>query len=156
MDAILTSPVRAAYRGSSGKATLDLFARLLERGPDGELACLLFRAQKNSSRAKTGAYRYGRDAAGQRFAKGAYERKGESLEALCRFLTDLGCDDGSVWGWKIDRHADRNQWVLYVETPQGQCSFHSPTRYAGPDFSGEWDRANSEETVLRFCEEVLA
>ncbi len=43
-----------------------------------------------------------------------------------------------------------------VDLPElGQCSFHSPERYAGPDYPGEWDgRRASEERILAFCQKV--
>ena len=57
--------VMQTYQGSDGEATRALYAELQQRGPVGVIAVNLFRAQKNSARAKV--YRGGvRDASVQR------------------------------------------------------------------------------------------
>lgn len=144
--------VRKAYFGSDGQLTMRVCAALQATGPNGLLAVLLFRAQKASTRAKK--YR-GRNSDGESFRNLAYGRKQQTLEQLAEFLDDAGCD-GEFWGWQRDKDAGhKNDWILYVELPCGQCSFHSPKRHAGPDFKGRWDRSMaSEEVILRFCEQV--
>ena len=48
-------------------------------------------------------------------------------------------------------------WVVYIDIPQGQVSFHSPDRYIGPDYMGEWDGSHmSEERILSYCDRVLS
>jgi len=43
-----------------------------------------------------------------------------------------------------------------VDLPEGQVSFHSLARYAGPDYAGDWDgQRKSEERILRFCDQVF-
>jgi hypothetical protein len=32
-----------------------------------------------------------------------------------------------------------HQWVLYVDLPTGQVSFHTAARGVGPDYPGKWD-----------------
>jgi len=39
----------------------------------------------------------------------------------------------------------RALWVVYFELPQGQVSFHSPTRGSGPDYPGEWDGTHTSQ-----------
>lgn len=146
-----TTLVSRAYWGSDGALTLQAFAALLACGYNGELACLLFRAMKASTRAKVYRGGNGKDS----YRKLSYDRKGESLALLCEFLTGCSAD---CWGWKMDHSAQHNnRWVLYVELPNGQVSFHSEKRYSGPEFKGEWNRdSHSEESVVTFCEEVIA
>lgn len=65
------------------------------------------------------------------------------------------------WGWAPDasvRFGESASWVLYVDLPHGQVSFHSPTRGRGPDYPGRWDgqRNVGDLRVLRFVEVVLA
>ena len=49
-----------------------------------------------------------------------------------------------------------NMHVLYVDLPNGQVSFHSPERFDGPDYLGEWDGLRmSEERIIQFCQEVF-
>lgn len=65
------------------------------------------------------------------------------------------------WGWATDesvQFGESASWLLYVDLPHGQVSFHSPTRGRGPDYPGQWDgqRNVGELRVLRFVEVVLA
>lgn len=121
------------YTGSDGEATKALYSALEQLGPDGLVAMNLFRAQKCSERAKK--YR------GRRYVNDAYARKEWSLGLLCDILAAHGEALGIAWGWKVDPKEPFAKWVLYVETSQGQISFHSPKRLNGPDFNGDWDRA---------------
>ena len=62
-------------------------------------------------------------------------------------------------GWKEDPatlFGERVSWVLYVDLPDGQVSFHGPSRGAGPAYLGEWDgqRGMSVQRVIDFCESV--
>lgn len=140
------------YNGSDGKVTIAYYQQLQERGPLGVIAMNLFRAQKCSSRAKK--YR-------RRVYKGeAYDRKNWSMQELCKALDLYGskrCGDPMIaYGWKQDPNCQGFEWVLYVDLPQGQVSFHSPTRGAGPDYAGEWDGARkSAERILAFCDNVM-
>jgi len=116
----------------------------------------LFRAQKCSTRAKV--YRGGLRGIGS-FRSLAYQRKAWSMKNLCDCLAEHGSELGINFGWKRDPNTplhDAPSWVLYVDLPQGQVSFHSPTRYAGPDYPGEWDGVRAScERVLAFCEAVF-
>jgi hypothetical protein len=85
----------------------------------------------------------------------AYDRKGESLKELASVLVEHGMQIGITFGWGRDE-GSFNPWVLYVELPNGQCSFHSPERYDGPDYLGEWDGVRaSEERIINFCQVVI-
>ncbi len=113
------SQVSQAYFGSNAQLTIALMDALLCSGPDGELAVLLFKAQKASTRAKK--YR-GRSATGDSYRDLAYNRKTDSLLALADFLDASG---GECWGWKIDDKAGHaNKWVLYIDLPNGQVRGH--------------------------------
>jgi hypothetical protein len=85
----------------------------------------------------------------------AYERKAYSLKELIAALADHGAALGITFGWGRDESQHYNKWVLYVDLPNGQVSFHSPERYDGPDYPGEWDgRRASEERIISFCQQV--
>lgn len=123
----------------------------------GEIAVCLFRAQKRSSRAKE--YR------GGRYRRSAYDVKSWSMEQLCDKLAAWNLQallpsDGIPWGWKQDSSVQfgaGHSWVLYVDLPQGQVSFHSPTRMKGTDYLGEWcGQHKSAERILAFCDHVAA
>ena len=139
---------RQVYEGSDGALTRRFLLDLEKRGPAGCVAALLFRAQKSSRRAKM----YGMTS----YRGLAYDRKGESLKELTAALAEHGAALGITFGWGRDERSF-NPWVLYVELSElGQVSFHSPERYDGPDYPGEWDgRRASEERIINFCQEVL-
>lgn len=153
--------VRHVYKSSDGAMTKQLYALLAKRGAAGEVAVELFRAQKCSERAKK--YRGGIRGVGS-FKAMAYERKGWALHNLCTTLLtgaagsriERAVELNISFGWKEDPRESFARWVLYVELPNGQVSFHSPVRHDGPDFKGEWDGQHlSCERVLAFCDAVL-
>jgi len=78
-----------------------------------------------------------------------------SRRRACAALAEHGEALGIAYGWKRDPLAFTNPWVLYVDLPNGQVSFHSPARGEGPDYAGEWDAMHaSEERILAFCDGV--
>lgn len=167
MATLATSSLTASavYNGSDGSETRRLLGALRRRGLMGDIAASLFTAQKASERAK----RYGH--AGFQGSRGrvtyrdlSYTRKGEALFALCEILkeTDLrfGEDRPFLWGWRKDGSSFASvapPWVLYVDLPTGQVSFHSLERYAGPEYPREWDgvRKASAGRIVAFCQNIL-
>lgn len=123
--------VHQIYLGSDGEATSALYARLEALGAVGLVAVNLFRAQKCSERAKV--YR------GRGYRSEAYERKNWSLGNLCAALESKSAALGLAWGWRRDPQQEFFPWVLYVELPTGQVSFHARERGVGPDYPREWD-----------------
>lgn len=139
------------YRSSDGEQTKRYYARLETKGPIGLVALNLFRAQKCSARAKQYQRRTHKDS--------AYGRKNWSLENLVAVLEQHAGALGIVYGWKRDDKADFAEWVLYVELPAGQASFHSVVRMAGPNYAGEWDRSpagSSAMRIIKFCDQVMS
>lgn len=144
------------YQTSDGELTRAYYEELQKRGPLGMIAMNLFRAQKCSARAK----RYHGGIPGQGSYRGmAYERKEYSIKLLS---SKLASDDGGfgiVFGWKRDPRVVLGgdaAWVLYVDLPTGQVSFHSPVRFEGPDYAGDWDGQHaSQDRVLAFCDQVM-
>jgi hypothetical protein len=139
------------FTQNNGDITKAYYAELEALGPLGHIAVCLFRAQKRSSRAK--------DYSRGKYRRAAYDVKAWSMGELCAALSKPGSPITS-WGWKQDTAVVFGQepsWVLYVDLPNGigQCSFHSPTRMAGPDYPGEWDGAHrSAERIIAFCDQV--
>jgi hypothetical protein len=141
------------YTASDPVATKALYSRLEARGPIGVVALNLFRAQKCSARAK--AYHGGIPGKGS-YARMAYERKAWSIGNLCHVLTRHCHELRIIWGWSNDPRESYASWVLYVELPQGQVSFHNTQRLTGPEYFTGWDgQHKSEERILAFCDEVL-
>lgn len=138
--------ILSVFEGSDGAGTLALYDDLRTLGPAGVVAIELFRAQKSSTRAK--AYR------GGGFKGKAYGRKQWAMDNLTKVLAE-----GSMrWGWKLDPAQEFHNWVLYVDLPNGQVSFHAAARGDGPDYPGDWDRVKnmSPSRVCRFIADLFA
>jgi hypothetical protein len=147
--------LRASYvwQQSDGDVTREFYRRLAEKGPIGHVALNLFRANKCSARAKQ--YRGGLPGRGS-FHNMAYERKSWSIGVLSEILKKYGRAAGIRWGWKVDLGTPGYSYVIYVDLPQGQVSFHNSHRLAGPDYPGEWDGQKlSTERIVQFCDAVL-
>lgn len=144
------SYVLGVYGGPNGEATKALYERLEKLGPIGLVALNLFRAQKNSERAK--AYR------GRGYKGAAYDRKQWAMGNLDEALVGHADALGLRWGWGNDPGQAFHCCVLYVELPTGQVSFHTNIRGSGPDYPGEWDgvRGKSAERICRFVAQLLA
>jgi hypothetical protein len=145
------------YKGSDAAVTKAYYADLAAVGLVGTVAVNLFRALKASTRAKV--YRGGIAGRGS-FRSMAYDHKGWSMKNLCNTLCDHADDLGIRFGWQKDPSTllrGQVSWVLYVDIPTGQVSFHSPVRYGGPDYEGKWDgvRTASCTRILAFCDQVL-
>ncbi len=142
------------YNGSDGEVTKAFYAELEKLGVIGIVALNLFRAQKCSERVKK--YRGGNGHG--RYKDQAYERKSWSMGLLCKALQDHGKVLGITWGWGLDGSQDNfAPWVLYVDLPQGQVSFHALSRGAGPDYDGKWDGSvgSSPVRIIGFCDRIL-
>jgi hypothetical protein len=147
--------VREIYDGSNGDATKAFYDRLTALGPVGTIAMNLFRAQKASARAKV--YRGGIPGRGS-FKGMAYDRKNWSLAQLEGALVHHAVALGIRWGWQHDSGTPGYEWVLYVELPTGQVSFHSAQRGSSQTFDGRWDglRGASHHRIIQWCEQLLA
>lgn len=148
------SDLLAIYEGSNGEATKALYAELEPIGPIGLIATNLFRAHKASARAKV--YRGGERGRGS-YRSMAYDRKEWSLGNLQDVLTRYGTELGIAWGWKEDPAQEFHRWVLYVDLPTGQVSFHTAHQGSGPDYSGAWDgvRDQGPTRICMFIARVL-
>src|SRR6266446_4011585 len=147
---------REIFDGSSPETTRAYYAALAKRGPAGDVAVNLFRAQKCSARAKR--YRGGIRGVGS-YRSMAYSTKSWAMKNLCQVLAAHGDELGISFGWKRHREVvfgARPSWVLYIDLPQGQVSFHSPDRLSAHEYPGEWDRERkSEERILEFCDLIF-
>lgn len=138
---------RAIFEGSNGAATQALYRSLELLGPAGVIAMNLFRACKCSGRAK--AYR-------SRYKGEAYERKNWSLQNLCTELAKSAAALGIEWGWGEDDTQEFHRWVLYVEIPTSQVSFHTENRMCPKDYPSHWDGSrDSPSRIIRWTTGLL-
>lgn len=138
--------IMRVYMGSDGEATKALYRRLESHGPAGFIATNLFRACKCSERAKV--YR------GGGFRGAAYDRKQWSMDNLVKALTEHAPVIGIAWGWGEDPAQPYHRWVLYVEIPSGQVSFHTAERGEGPDYGKPWDGIR-DQGPTRICRWIV-
>lgn len=138
------------YEGSDGDKTKALYVDLEKVGPIGCIAMNLFRAQKNSARAKV--YR------GRRFKNAAYESKQWAMGNLCAILERHADAAGIRWGWGRDEDQPVYKDVLFIDLPTGQVSFHTETRGKGPTYPGTWDGKHrvSTDRIVRWTARVLS
>lgn len=153
-DIAILQRVTQTYHGSDGDKTKALYDELRARGANGIVAMNLFRACKNSFRAKK--YRGGIPGRGS-YRGMAYERKQWAIGLLCEALTAHSQNLGIPWGWGLDRNQEVHAHVLYVDLPAGQVSFHTGQRGAGPDYPHEWDgvRGAAPDRICAYCADVL-
>jgi hypothetical protein len=147
------------YKGTKSAGALltkRYYALLAQLGPVGDVAMNIFRAQKASARAKV--YRGGVRGVGS-FRAMAYDKKDWSIDQLCKALL-AHPETGITFGWKLDPKMvalhEAAKWVLYVDLPEGQVSFHNVKRHAGPDYPGDWDgKLNvSGQRIIDFCNRI--
>ncbi len=138
------------FAQNNGEVTRAYYEVLNARGPAGQVAVALFRAQKRSTRAKK--YRRGK------WRHAAYDVKNWSLSEVCRLLKEHGAALSIRYGWKRDPNTPGFEQVLYVDLPNGhgQVSFHSAVRYEGPDYAGDWDGHRlSAERIIAYADAVM-
>ncbi len=162
-----SSPAVRAFTNLSDPAALRAYlSELRSRGPAGEVAALLFQAQRSSSEAKL--WRPGGAGSRRRYAA-----KADALAKLARALTEHADALGITWGWARDADVKRREallrrgkddadafenrgptWLFYADLPCGQVSFHAGRRGFGPDYQGKWDgvRGASVERILQYCD----
>lgn len=135
----------AIYAGSDGDATTALYERLATMGDRGTIALNLFRACKCSERAK--GYR-------GRHKGSAYGRKQWSIDQLVAVLER---QNAITWGWAEDPAQAFHRWVIYVDIPTGQVSFHTQNRGPGPAYVGEWDRQHGSgpSRIVAWTQSIL-
>jgi hypothetical protein len=135
------------FEQNDGDTTKAYYREMDGRGPAGMVATALFRAQKRSRAAK----RYRRRV----FTRKAYDVKNWSIAEVCRLLAAYAERLGISWGWAKDEKAIGFENVIYVDLPEGQCSFHAPVRGAGPEYAGKWSgKKNSAEVIFAYCDRI--
>lgn len=145
--------VQRIYNGSDAQATIGLYAELEALGQAGSIAVNLLRAAKKSGAAKR--YR------GSRYKRASYGGKGWALEQAVTFLSERPLEPPIAWGWGIDtklkQGGDPHYYVLYVDLPTGQVSFHTDVLLGGPTYAGQWDgaRGASPERICRWAAMLL-
>ena len=123
-------------------------------GPMGQLASLLFKAEKTNMQAKS----YSGRAPVSRRPYGDYskDRMQEMLEKAIGLLDAHAKTLGIPWGWGKDDVPGKPPWVLNIDLPAGQVTYRLPERSIGPDYeTGSEGDSRNESRITGFCAGVL-
>lgn len=138
---VQAAEVREIFFGSDGERSKALYSQLERIGPHGRIAALCLRAQKASDKANFYIFR--------EYKRIAYERQNEALIALVDTLNQSSII--RTWGWGRDE-AGYHKWVLYVDLPQGQVSWHNESKIGDRDYPNQSDGTGlSQERILAFA-----
>lgn len=146
---------QAAYEATDYSETRSYLRALANAGRLGRIAAALFAAMRASTDAKTERrLAKGDPLAEITVSRAGYARKRLAMQKVCELLAHNAA--GLAWGWGNDRRQADCPFVLFVDLPQGQVSFHTPEKLMGPEYAGRWDRAcQNRERVLAFCDALL-
>lgn len=87
-----------------------------------------------------------------------WERSNQKLRKF--FVSDRPFQEppafATTWGWKEDAAQEYHKWVLYVDLPTGQVSFHAASPLSEHRYAGEWDGQHcSARRITAYVDHVL-
>ena len=143
-----------AFCISDAPASRRLCKELDAMGPIGQLASLLFKAQKSDHQAKT--YIGIAPVSRRPYRDYSNDRMEEMLAKAIRLLDAHAKAMGISWGWVRGDKPGVPPWVLCIDLPTGKVIYRFPYRHRGPDYelALEDDSRNSDR-VTAFCAGVL-
>ena len=146
--------VSEAFSTSSPQLSRRLCKDLDSMGPHGQLASLLFKAEKASRQAKSYS---GREPVSRRpYGDYSNDRMTIMLKEAIRLLDAHAKDMDVSWGWSKSDVPDAPPWLLCIDLPTGLVAFRMRDRRLGPDYGpgAEGDCRNSDR-ISKFCAGVL-
>ena len=123
-------------------------------GPMGQLASLLFKAEKANMQTKN---YLGKAPVSQRpYRDNTNERLQEMLDRVASLLDAHARGMDISWGWSKDDAPDKPLWILCVDLPTGLVTYRLPYRHLGPDYkmATDSDSYNSDR-ITEFCAGVM-
>ena len=150
-----TIRVVKAFYGYDAMAIQDVKARLKAGGLKGELADLLFEAERTDLNA--GVCRTTPACSWTSRHRRKWDRWIRALKALVSFLDRSASQLGIHWGWQEHENQTGPFWVVFIDLPTGQVFYSAPERLTDHQYEGsmEWSESN-EIPIFEFCEEILA
>lgn len=149
-----TNRVSEAFCTSNAPLSRQLCKDLDAMGPMGQLASLLFKAEKASKQANSYS---GKAPVSQRpYGDYSKDRMKGMLEKAIGLLDAHAKDLGIPWGWSKDDAPGKPPWILCIGLPTGVVTFRMPERRLGPDYGpGAEDGCRNSNRISDFCEGVL-
>ena len=143
-----------AFCSSDAPASRGLCKELDALGPMGQLASLLFKAEKARMQARS--YSGRAPVSGRPFRGYSYDRMREMLAKAIRLLDAHAKAMGIAWGWSRNDAPGKPPWVLSIDLPTGQVTYRIQERHleADNELESEDEILNSSR-ITKFCAEVL-
>lgn len=146
--------VSEALCTSNAPLSRRLCKELDSMGLMGELASLLFKAQKANEQAKS--YRGKAPVSRRPYGDYSKDRMQEMLKKASYLLDAHATTMGVSWGWSVDDKPNRPPWVFCIDLPTGQVVYRLPYRGIGPDYeSGFGSEFSNDHRIAEFCAGVL-
>lgn len=146
--------VDCAFCTSDAPASRRLCKELDAMGPMGQLASLLFKAEKAHKQAKS--YSGRAPVSGRPYRGYSYDRMREMLAKAIRLLDAHAKAMGVTWGWSRNDAPGKPLWVLCIDLPTGQVTYRIQERHLEADceLESEHELLNSSR-ITKFCAGVL-
>ena len=146
--------VSEAFSTSSPQLSRRLCQDLDSMGPMGQLASLLFKAEKASKQAKSYS---GREPVSRRpYGDYSKDRMEKMLMEVISLLDAHAKNMDISWGWSESDVPDAPPWVLCIDLPTGQVTYRMRERRLGPGFElGAEDDCRNSDRITDFCAGVL-
>ena len=146
--------VDEAFSTSNAPLSRRLCKDLDSMGPMGQLASLLFKAEKANIQAKS--YRGIAPVSRQPYGDYSKDRMKNMLMEVIHLLDAHAKAMDVSWGWKANDKPNSPPWVLCIFLPTGQVSFRVAERYLRSDYEvGSIDDSHNSGRITKFCAGVL-
>ena len=146
--------VSEAFSTSSPQLSRRLCQDLDSMGPMGQLASLLFKAEKASKQAKSYS---GKEPVSRR-AYGDYsnDRMTKMLNEAIQLLDAHAKDMDVSWGWSENDVPGSPPWLLCIDLPTGLVTFGMEWRRLGSDYGlGAEDGCRNPDRIIGLCAGIL-
>ena len=148
------SRVSEAFNTSSSPLSRQLCKELDSMGTMGQLASLLFKAEKASKQANS--YSGQAPISRRPYCDYSHDRMRKMLMEVVRLLDTYAMAIDIAWGWSMNDESGKPPWKLCIELPTGLVTFRMRDRRLGPDYGlGAEDECHNPEHITAFCAGVL-
>lgn len=143
-----------AFCTSHAPASRGLCKELDAMGLMGQLASLLFKAEKARQYAKS--YVGLAPVSRRPYRDYSNDRMQEMLSKATRLLDAHAKTMGIAWGWVASNRPHYPPWMLCIDLPTGKVAFRLPRRRQGPDYVSESaDDSRNSHYICDLCVGVL-
>ena len=149
-----TNRVDMAFCMSDAPLSRSLCRDLDSKGPIGQLASLLFKAEKAAMQAKS--YVGKAPVSGRPYRNYSQDRMREMLAKAVSLLDAHAVAMGVTWGWSRNDAPGKPPWILCIDLPTGQVTYRVQERHleAACELESENELLNSS-LITKFCAGVL-